>query len=637
MPPGPAGDKDDDGVEDNDDNCPRAANFNQADVDGDGLGDVCDNCPVDTNRDQADDDADGRGDVCDEDDGDGDGTPDRADNCAEVPNPNQADQDNDGRGDLCDNCPAEGNFSQADGDGDGIGDACENPDDGDGDGVLNGDDNCADLSNPGQGDRDNDGKGDDCDNCPTVGNFSQRDSDDDGVGDACEDLDSDQDGTADGEDNCPEVPNPGQGDGDDDGLGDPCDNCPQIANPEQGDADRDGRGDACEVVAPPDAAVRIDLSWADAHVDLDLHFLHPNGRWYDRQYDLYYTNPRPAWGAPGLTEQLRGGGAPESLVIDHATRGRYLIGVVYYGTDNNAVIRAQANLSVTCGGRTQMLASGQLSHADNAGAADLWQAAWLTVPDCTLEAVAGAEAVASVECPNGAPCATCLRCLTGGCYGENCGDGTCDPVAGMCQDLCGGVNCPGGQVCSPLSGRCLPAGQRPCEPCEVNTQCAGNGVCVANGNVADEVFCVQPCGANDACPGDYSCAGLDGADGSFCVPTLGTCVDRCAGVQCPAGRTCNVFTGACQAPGCNVNTDCPAGHYCGRSDHQCHATGGGQGGSGTACQNDNECAVGFVCNNTFILGTVCEAICDTNADCSGQNCSAGLLDPNRLTCSLLPI
>ncbi|HVR72794.1 MAG TPA: thrombospondin type 3 repeat-containing protein, partial [Planctomycetota bacterium] len=41
-----AADLDGDGIEDDVDNCPELANFDQADNDGDGVGTVCDNCPT---------------------------------------------------------------------------------------------------------------------------------------------------------------------------------------------------------------------------------------------------------------------------------------------------------------------------------------------------------------------------------------------------------------------------------------------------------------------------------------------------------------------------------------------------------------------------------------------------------------
>jgi hypothetical protein len=59
-------DRDDDGLEDGRDNCPRVANAGQEDSDGDLRGDACDNCPLAENPEQFDVDADGIGDTCDE-------------------------------------------------------------------------------------------------------------------------------------------------------------------------------------------------------------------------------------------------------------------------------------------------------------------------------------------------------------------------------------------------------------------------------------------------------------------------------------------------------------------------------------------------------------------------------------------
>lgn len=74
------------------------------DTDEDGIVDEDDNCPLVSNPDQADSDGDGIGDVCEE-DADGDGIPDDEDNCPETENPDQLDSDEDGIGDVCDEVP----------------------------------------------------------------------------------------------------------------------------------------------------------------------------------------------------------------------------------------------------------------------------------------------------------------------------------------------------------------------------------------------------------------------------------------------------------------------------------------------------------------------------------------------------
>ncbi len=149
-------DTDEDGIPDDADNCPLAANPDQRDLDGDGLGDVCDddidedglpnnedNCPFFANPDQFDEDGNGIGDICEPTaDGDGDGIPNAEDNCLFTPNSDQADFDGDGIGDVCD-------------------------DDIDGDGITNDKDNCPDFPNPAQLDSNGDQKGDACENLAT--------------------------------------------------------------------------------------------------------------------------------------------------------------------------------------------------------------------------------------------------------------------------------------------------------------------------------------------------------------------------------------------------------------------------------------------------------------------------------------
>ena len=287
-------DTDLDGFADNEDNCPAAANTDQADVDGDGIGDACDddldgdgildvsdNCPTDANADQLDSEMDGIGDACDPDD-DNDTVDDVFDNCPFTVNEDQLDTDGDGSGDVCDedvdgdgiynvgdNCPTIPNPYQSDTDGDGQGDVCD-PDD-DNDGIPDAGDNCPTVPTNDLTDTDGDGLGDACDvdddgddfddatdNCPLVANPAQLDNDGDAAGDAC-DPDDDNDGVADAADNCRFASNAGQEDFEGDGIGDVCDtdddndgiadladNCPLVVNSDQADNDGDGPGNACD-------------------------------------------------------------------------------------------------------------------------------------------------------------------------------------------------------------------------------------------------------------------------------------------------------------------------------------------------------------------------------------------------------
>jgi arylsulfatase A-like enzyme len=114
-------DADQDGIDNEDDNCPHFQNPGQEDSDQDRVGDVCDSCPETPNPLQENQDFDWIGDACDtcvDTDWDGYGNPGfsnncQEDNCPTIFNPRQEDTDGDGTGDACEMLQVESHWMEA--------------------------------------------------------------------------------------------------------------------------------------------------------------------------------------------------------------------------------------------------------------------------------------------------------------------------------------------------------------------------------------------------------------------------------------------------------------------------------------------------------------------------------------------
>jgi hypothetical protein len=150
----------------------------------------------------------------------------------------------------------------------------------------------------------------------------------------------------------------------------------------------------------------------------------------------------------------------------------------------------------------------------------------------------------------------------------------CDPVNGDCRIACGpgGLDCPMFQQC--LSGLCI-------DKCDPRVLPCPPGTCTYDD--AQNPYCASSCSPADRCCG-VTCTG-----GSTCDPETGFCsggFDPCAGVFCPSG-TC--VGGICTSSGgCTWDFDCSSGDVC--EDGVCVDPGGVE-----VCAMDGACTAGETC------------------------------------------
>ncbi len=68
--------------------------------------------------------------------------------------------------------------------------------------------------------------------------------------------------------------------------------------------------------------------------------------------------------------------------------------------------------------------------------------------------------------------------------------------------------------------QCLPAGLSYCKPCVDDTPCQG-GACIKDGGMTG--YCTVGCSDDDACPPFYGCTSVEGMEGTWCLPSSGSC------------------------------------------------------------------------------------------------------------------
>jgi hypothetical protein len=172
------------------------------------------------------------------------------------------------------------------------------------------------------------------------------------------------------------------------------------------------------------------------------------------------------------------------------------------------------------------------------------------IPACVCKGVSGCHApcFAAGDCPTGQSCA---------------------PLTGKCQptDNCFFFGCPTGQVCS-ANRACVknPCAPNPCKAGEVCRPTSDFGTA----NCVDSCASVK-CDAGEVCA-DGACKPSDCAasckSNEYCLPTGKCGPSQCADDSCQQGEFCNPSTGACGANPCE-GVACPDSQECDESNGQC--------------------------------------------------------------------
>jgi hypothetical protein len=101
------------------------------------------------------------------------------------------------------------------------------------------------------------------------------------------------------------------------------------------------------ITSIPDEDIHVQLVWDTPNdnnqldgvgSDVDVHLLHPSGRWNERPFDCFWQNLEPDWGVegrpgdnPSLDIDDVDGWGPENINYDNPTNGlRYSVGVHYF-------------------------------------------------------------------------------------------------------------------------------------------------------------------------------------------------------------------------------------------------------------------------------------------------------------------
>ncbi|MBN2799107.1 MAG: choice-of-anchor D domain-containing protein [Deltaproteobacteria bacterium] len=92
----------------------------------------------------------------------------------------------------------------------------------------------------------------------------------------------------------------------------------------------------CQMLAVPEEALHVELTWDTPAADLDLHLLDAGAEFFERPGDCNYCNQTPHWGATGTDDDPRlalddrGGYGPENIKLLDPASGTYRVRVHYF-------------------------------------------------------------------------------------------------------------------------------------------------------------------------------------------------------------------------------------------------------------------------------------------------------------------
>lgn len=150
------------------------------------------------------------------------------------------------------------------------------------------------------------------------------------------------------------------------------------------------------IIATPNEDISVQLSWetpadpddTDATgTDLDLHYLHPVGRWNTPSHDIFYNNPTADWGAtgaaddPSLDKDDVDGAGPETINHHNPEASTYSIGVFYFA--ERSFGPSYATVRIFIGGIQQFEALDQFM----AGTGAFWYVATISWPPGQVSAI----------------------------------------------------------------------------------------------------------------------------------------------------------------------------------------------------------------------------------------------------------